>query len=130
MKKIIVMIFVILLLMNTMNADQSIDHLEKEVKGVLQTVSPSIVKVISQNHRNYFATGIVLDKNHVITNTIITRYPFKRIIVRSVKGKMYPAEIVGKDNQSSILILKIGFYCLRPNLFIQSVKFFILSINL
>lgn len=114
MKKIIFMIFVILLLMSTMKAEQSIDNLEKEVKGLLHKVSPSIVKVISQNHRNYFATGIVLDKNHVITNTIITRYPFKRIIVRSVNGKMYPAEIVGKDNQSSILILKIGKNDLKP----------------
>lgn len=114
MKKCMIMIFALFLLMNMIEAEQAINHLEKEVKGVLHTVSPSIVKVISQNHRNYFATGIVLDKNHVITNTIITRYPFKSIIVRSVKGKQYPAEIVGKDNQSSILVLEIGKNDLVP----------------
>jgi S1-C subfamily serine protease len=108
------MLFIILLLFNTVKSENSIDHIEKEIKDVLKKVSPSIVKVISQNHRNYYATGIVLDKHHIITNTIITRYPFKRIYIKSVKGESYPAQIVGKDDRSSILILKIGENDLTP----------------
>lgn len=114
MKKIFILLFIIFLLFYGAKAETSIDNLEKEVKSVLAKVTPSIVKVVSQNHRNYFATGIVLDKDHVITNTIITRYPFNSIYVKSAKGDKYPAEIIGKDGESAILILKIGKNELRP----------------
>lgn len=114
MKKPIILICILFLVFVTVEAEDSIDALEKQVKGVLAKVSPSIVKVVSQNHRNYFATGIVIDKNHVITNTIITRYPYRRIFIRSVKGESYPAKIVGNDRSSSILILRIGNNALSP----------------
>ncbi|MCI0471428.1 MAG: hypothetical protein L0Y73_07215, partial [Candidatus Aminicenantes bacterium] len=69
MKKLFILLFLIFLLFYVTEAETSIDNLEKEVKSVLAKVAPSIVKVVSQNHRNYYATGIVLDKDHVITNT-------------------------------------------------------------
>ncbi len=114
MKKLFILLFLIFLLFYVTEAETSIDNLEKEVKSVLAKVAPSIVKVVSQNHRNYYATGIVLDKDHVITNTIITRYPFKSIYVKSAKGEKYPAEIIGKDGESAILILKISKNRLSP----------------
>lgn len=114
MKKIFIMIFIIFLMVIPVKAETSITALEKEVKEVLAKVSPSIVKVISQNHRNYYATGIVIDKDHVITNTIITKYPYRSIYIRSAAGDRYQAKIVGKDKNSSILILKIGKNSLIP----------------
>lgn len=114
MKKLIIIIFIVFILFSTVKAEDSINSLEKEVKGVLEKISPSIVKVVSRNHRTYYATGIVLDKSHIITNTIITKYPYKSIYIKSVSGEKYPAEIVGKDHKSSILILKIGKNNLTP----------------
>ncbi len=114
MKKLIIIIFIIFILFSTVKAEDSINALEREIKGILEKVSPSIVKVVSRNHRKYYATGIVLDKSHIITNTIITKYPYKSIYIRSASGEKYPAEIAGKDHKSSILILKIGKNNLTP----------------
>lgn len=107
-------IFIVLLVFSSLQAEKSIAAAEKEVKKALAKVSPSIVKVICQNHKKYVATGIVLDKNHVITNTVIIKYPYKKIYVSTVNGEQYPAKIVGKDYKSALLMLKVEGKALTP----------------
>lgn len=41
---------------------------ERDTRGILNTVSPSIVKVIAQSRKFYFASGIAIDRRHVISN--------------------------------------------------------------
>ena len=120
MKKIIVMIFIILLVLFTGNlkaSDQAADDISKfeaEIKGILNTVSPSILKVVAENHRKNFATGIAIDPNHVISNINVVGNPYKYIYIETVKGKKFSAEVVGKDKGSSLILLKINENTLTP----------------
>ncbi|MCP5047602.1 MAG: PDZ domain-containing protein, partial [bacterium] len=80
---------------------------EGEVKKILKVVSPSIVKVVAQNHKRYIATGIAIDRNHVISNMVVIRRPYETIYVKTVSGKEIPAKVVGKDRESSMILLKV-----------------------
>jgi serine protease Do len=120
MKKIIVMIFIILLVLITGNikaegqTTNDISKLEAEIKGILNTVSPSILKVVTENHRKNFATGIAISPNHVISNINIVKRPYKYVYVETVKGKKFAAKVVGKDSASSLILLKINENALTP----------------
>lgn len=120
MKKIIVMIFIILLVLFTSNVkagDQTtsdISKLEAEIKGILKTVSPSILKVVAENHRRNFATGIAIDSSHVISNINVVKRPYKYLYIETVKGKKITARVVGKDKGSSLILLKINENTLTP----------------
>jgi serine protease Do len=120
MKKIIVMIFIILLVLITGNikaegqTTNDISKLEAEIKGILNTVSPSILKVVTENHRKNFATGIAISPNHVISNINIVKRPYKYIYIETVKGKKFTAKVVGKDSASSLILLKINENVLTP----------------
>lgn len=120
MKKIIVMIFIILLVLITGNVKavnqttSDISKLEAEIKGILKTVSPSILKVVTENHRKNFATGIAIDPNHVISNINVVKRPYKYIYIETVKGKKFTARVVGKDTNSSLILLRIDKSALIP----------------
>ena len=93
MKKIIMLFLIILILFMSVFSQKKIAVLENEVKEILKSSSPSIVKVISENHRRYIATGIAIDKDMIITSTLITYHPYNRIYVKTVSGKSYPAKV-------------------------------------
>lgn len=120
MKKIIVMIFIILLVLFTGNVkagDQTtsdISKLEAEIKGILKTVSPSILKVVTENHKKNVATGIAIDPSHVISNINVVKHPYKYVYIETVKGKKFTAKVVGKDTASSLILLKINENSLTP----------------
>jgi serine protease Do len=120
MKKIIVMIFILLLVLITGNVkagDQTtsdISKLEAEIKGILKNVSPSILKVVTENHRKNFATGIAIDPNHVISNINVVKRPYKYVYIETVKGKKFTARVVGKDKNSSLILLRIDQNALTP----------------
>jgi len=120
MKKIIVMIFIILLVLITGNVKaegqttDDISKLEAEIKGLLKTVSPSILKVVTENHRKNFATGIAIDPSHVISNINVVKRPYKYVYIETVKGKRFAAKVVGKDTASSLILLKINENALTP----------------
>ena len=111
-------LFVILLMFFTVNLQANeaggIFTAEKEVKKILKTASPSIVKVVCEGGKKHYATGIAIDGNHVISNSIIVRYPCENIYVKTVDGKKIQAEVVGKDKESSIILLKIHKDTLPP----------------
>jgi serine protease Do len=87
---------------------------ETDVKGLLKAVSPSIVKVTAENHKRYIATGIAIAPELVVSNLMVTRYPYNRLYVSTVDGKEYSAEVLGKDSETSLLLLKIGKKALTP----------------
>jgi len=128
MKKIIVMIFIILLVLFTGNlkagdqAASDISKLEAEIKGILNTVSPSILKVVAENHRKNFATGIAIDSSHVISNINVVGNPYKYLYIETVKGKKISAEVVGKDTASSLILLKIKENTLTPIKYARSCE--------
>jgi serine protease Do len=120
MKKIIVMIFILLLVLITGSVKAEgqtttdISKLEAEIKGILNTVSPSILKVVTENHRKNFATGIAISPNHVLSNINVVKRPYKYIYIETVKGKKFAAKVVGKDSASSLILLKINENVLTP----------------
>ncbi|NIM17629.1 MAG: PDZ domain-containing protein [Candidatus Aminicenantes bacterium] len=122
MKRLIMMIFSMLVLFFTANMNMSlplhaasdISKFEKEVKGILKSVSPSIVKVVAENHRKYVATGIAVERNHVVSNIMVIRQRYRDIYIETVDGNKLPARVVGKDNNSSLILLKTNKRSLTP----------------
>jgi serine protease Do len=120
MRKLIVMIFIIILVLITssVKAEEQrttdISKLEAEIKGILNRVSPSILKVVTENHRRNFATGIAIDPSHVISNINVVQRPYKYVYIETVKGKKITARVVGKDKGSSLILLKIDENTLTP----------------
>ncbi len=91
-----------------------IDSMENEIRAVLEKVSPSLVKVVAENARKYVATGIALEDGMVITTTLVTRHPFERIFVETIKGETIAARIAGQDDRSGLTLLRLDKKGLRP----------------
>jgi S1-C subfamily serine protease len=91
-----------------------IDNMENEIRIVLDMVSPSLVKVVAENHNKYVATGIALENGWVITTTLVTRHPFEKIFVETVKGEAIAAKIAGQDDRSGLTLLRLDKKGLRP----------------
>jgi len=114
MKKIIMLFLIILILFMSIFSQKKITVLEKEVKDILKSTSPSIVKVISENHKRYIATGIAIESDMIITSTLITYHPYNKIYVETVNGKSYPAKVIGKDGRHSTILLKLKNKVMTP----------------
>ena len=91
-----------------------IDSMENEIRAVLEKVSPSLVKVVAENARKYVATGIALEDGMVITTALVTRHPFERIFVETIKGETIAARIAGQDDRSGLTLLRLDRKGLRP----------------
>jgi len=109
-------IFILLLLWiaHSAQATEKIENIEKEIKTVLDRVAPSLVKVVAENARKYVATGIALERGLVITTSLITRHPFERISVETIKGETIVAKIIGRDNRSGLALLRLDKKGPRP----------------
>ncbi len=95
-------------------SQETIKGLEKEVKDVLDKVSPSIVKVVTEGHRRYVATGIAIEPDLVLTTTLVVGRPFERIYVQTVDNRKYTATVKGKDQRSSLTLLKLDRKAMAP----------------
>jgi serine protease Do len=114
MKRLIIFLLIIWTFFTYTFSQESIAGFEKEVKGVLDKVSPSIVKVVTENHRRYVATGIAIGPDLVLTTTLVVRRPFQRIYVQTVDKKKYNAVIQGKDQRSALTLLRLDKKALTP----------------
>jgi S1-C subfamily serine protease len=118
MKKIILILFIILVLFFTVNIQAAgigqPPQGKDDFSGILKKVSPSIVKVISENHKFYFATGIAIGRDLVISNRKVTPRHYSRIFIRTVDGKEYPATLKAMDPLSSVILLKLEKKVLKP----------------
>jgi serine protease Do len=118
MKKIIVILFIILLLFFNVTIQavkaEEVSKYEERMKKIIKATSPSIVKVISENHKRYIATGIAIDADYVISNRVVIPSRYDQLFIRTTEGKEYKAKLVGKDRVSSIIMLKIDKKTLKP----------------
>ncbi len=120
MRRILTLLFILLLLFLTANAAGGASTtknqllLEDNVKNILKKISSSIVKVVSENHKRYIATGIAIDPKHVVSSIIVTNHPYETLYVETVKGDHYNAIVLGKDQETSLLLLQIEEKALSP----------------
>lgn len=114
MKRIMTLLFIFLLLFLTLNAAGTAPPAENDVKGILHKVSPSIVKVVAENHKRYIATGIAIAPNHIISSSMVIRYPYRELYIRTAAGEEFPAKLLGKDNGTSLILLEINKKALTP----------------
>lgn len=114
MKKLLFWILILLMAAFTVEAADGIVDLENQVKGVLQKVSPSLVKVVAENDKKYVATGIAIEADFVLTSALITRTHHEKIYVETAKGETLPAALVGKDDRTGLILLKLAKNALPP----------------
>lgn len=107
MKKVILGLWLLLWAVIGIRAAEKIENMENEIKIVLDRVAPSLVKVVAENARKYVATGIALERELVITTSLITRHPFERISVETIKGERIVAKVVGRDSRSGLALLRL-----------------------
>jgi S1-C subfamily serine protease len=109
MKKILFFLLLLLLLSGLpVAAAEKIDTIENEIKIVLYQVSPSLVKVVSENAKKYVATGIALENELIITTSLVTSHPFDKIYVEDINGTKIMATIAGQDNRSGLTLLRLS----------------------
>lgn len=118
MRKIVTILLMLLVILFTVgaNIDAQTTAVEREnvVKDILRQVSPSIVKVVAENHKQYVGSGVAIAPNRVISTLLVIRQPYQKLFVLTVDGKTYPARVLGKDRETSLLLLDIGQKALRP----------------
>jgi len=115
MKKILFIIYIIaIILFVKLNAAEEVNRDATYIKKALDRISPSVVKVVTQNHRRYIATGVAIEKDLVLSNIMVLNHPFDRIYIETVKGKIHDVKIVGKDKNSSLILLKTKERSLKP----------------
>ncbi len=115
MKKILFIVYMILIfLFISLNSAETEYRSDSDIKKALKRISPSVVKVVTQNHRRYIATGVAIESDLVLSNIMVLGHPFDRIYIETVKGKTYDVTIVGKDKNSSLILLKTKRKVLRP----------------
>jgi serine protease Do len=109
MKKIVFLLLLLLLLAAvSAAAAEKIDTIENEIKVVLNRVSPSLVKVVSENGKKYVATGIAMENDLIITSSLITSHPFDKIYVEDINGVKITAAIIGQDDRSGLTLLRLS----------------------
>lgn len=80
---------------------------EKEVKEIVEKVSPSVVKVEVQNGTKRVATGVVLDrKGHIVTTALVSPRD-EKIVITTHDGKKSEAEFLGLDSETHIAVLRV-----------------------
>jgi len=114
MKRLIIIVFIMFIMTFTIKGQENISQFEAQVKGVLDQVSPSLVKVISQGHKKYIATGIAIERDFVITNIMVIRNPNQGVYINTTTGEKYPVVVAGMDRNSAIALLKLDKKVLTP----------------
>ncbi len=115
MKRILFIIYIILIMLSAgLNGAEKVNRNDTFVKKALDKISPSVVKVVTQNHRRYIATGVAIEKDLVLSNIMVLNHPFDRIFIETVKGNIHDVKIVGKDKNSSLILLRTKERVLKP----------------
>jgi serine protease Do len=107
MKKIIIILIALIILTFFLFANNP-------TKEVLKKNSKSIVQVINENNKNYIGSGVVIDKNLIITSAIILNKSLNNLYIITYDKKKFPVSLIGKDYESSLALLKIKNSSLLP----------------
>ncbi|MCX6554266.1 MAG: PDZ domain-containing protein [Candidatus Aminicenantes bacterium] len=108
MKKALFLLLLLLWTVLSAAAAEKIDAIENEIKVVLNQVSPSLVKVVSENAKKYVATGIALENDLIITTSLVTSHPFEKIYVEDINGARIAAAIAGQDDRAGLTLLRLS----------------------
>ncbi len=100
MKKIVYFILLILLMFFIIQSK------EMDTKILLKNTKNSIVRVVSSNHMNYIATGVVIKNNYILTSSTILNHKYKNICVYDYDNKKYDVGLIGRDFVNSLTLLK------------------------
>jgi len=115
MKKILFIIYILLILAFVrLNGSDAVTAGETFVKKALDRISPSVVKVVTQNHRRFIATGVAIGKDTVLSNITVLNHPFDRIYIETVKGNTFDVKVAAKDKSSSLILLRTKEKVLQP----------------
>ena len=115
MKRVFFIIYIIVLLLTIrLSGAGIVSRSESDVKKALKQISPSVVKVVTQNHRRYIASGVAIDRNLVLSNIMVLQHPFDRIYIETMEGKTHDVKVVGKDKNSSLILLRTEEKTLKP----------------
>ena len=98
----------------TVKKSNEIYKFEKEVRSILKKASPSIVKVVAENDRKHVATGIVINKNLILSNIMITKYHYDTIYAVTRDKQKIPVKLLGKDKRTGLILLKHKSPNLKP----------------
>lgn len=114
MKKALILFLLMLFMLHSIFAEEKIEQFEKEIKKIKNRVSPSLVKVVSENHKKYVATGIAISPDMILTSTLITRHAFDKIYIETISGRRFNAKILGEDRRYSLILLKLDKKVMKP----------------
>lgn len=114
MGKLIKILLIVLVTAFVCEGAETIHKFEGEVKGIVTTLTPSLVKVVAESEERYVATGIAVEPNLVISSVMLIGQPYDRLYVETSKGERYTAALAGKDRPSGIVLLKIDKNALKP----------------
>jgi S1-C subfamily serine protease len=107
--KLLVCTCLVSLLLVGIAASSELDRLEGDIKILYDRVSPSIVSVHygTDGEDDFVGTGVVLDtEGHIVT---IKRFISDDTIwVETDTGERLGAELVGRDSETGIAVLKVG----------------------
>ncbi len=120
MKKIIIFILIIFVITFLMLATPQLNKSDL-AKNVLAKTSSSIVKIIAHNGMTYIATGVIIDKNIIVSTYKIAKKGSKFDIL-TIDNKRYRAKLLGKDRLSSLSIFKIENSSLKPIRFSENTE--------
>ncbi|MCK4829558.1 PDZ domain-containing protein, partial [bacterium] len=67
-----------------------------------------------ENHKKYVATGIAIADDMILTSTLITTRAYDKIYIKTINGKQYNADIIGRDSKHAIILLKLKEKVLTP----------------
>ena len=100
-------IYLLIFLVSCSDSKQK-NHRNNLITDAIKQVSPSVVGIIVESERpNEFGSGLAISQDgYIITNTHVVEYA-DNIIVTTLGGKKYPAEIIGIDKLTDIALLKI-----------------------
>lgn len=80
----------------------------------MQVISPSLFKVVTDNGRRYVASGVALDKKHIVSSYLLASYPHQRIFAENSKGEKIELKMVGRDRVSGLVFLRTEKKVLKP----------------
>ena len=101
---------IILILLFSCSDTTSLDYRNNLITDAIGKVSPSVVGVTIKSKKNSsseFGSGLSINKDgYIITNAHVVEFA-DNIIITTMGGKKYPAEIIGMDKLTDVALLKI-----------------------
>src|SRR5579859_2731315 len=97
--------------------------LQQNVVNVIRTVQPSVVEVVSQGGQGEaIGSGEILTADgYIVTNDHVVE-GFSQFAVHLSSGQSLPAQLIGKDAQDDLAVLKVNTSNLQPIAFADSAK--------